>query len=380
MAKLNVVFGAVTNPLRRGLGKVKSMVGGLTGLLAGGMAIGLAAVAAGITKIITAGAKMESIRVNFEVLLGSAEKANATIKQLRSFANVTPFDTNSVIKASRGLIASGSAGKVLGKELQIAGDIAAGTGLRIEDVTKMYAKMKNMGKITYEEINQLTNAGALSMKELYEATGKTKRTFRAFVEAGRADFSIIKGVFEKSTGAGGRFFEMMLKKSDTLEGRWSTLTGKTQDLFASLGEGATSPLTRVVDALIDGVDALSKWSALFDGIASSAETIAKLTESIAGSKGAEYTNPFTGEKEETLEKKGILDFVVDYVNSSPMFRKMSYGSKIVSAGLELSGYGSENIVRREQEQPDYGINEEAKKILEQIRDNTGSNTSSPGSK
>lgn len=385
MAKLSVVFNAVTSPLRSGLANAKSMISGFSMGIAGALAGVFGGVAYGITKIVGAGMKLESTRVQFEVLMGSAEKASATIKELRSFANITPFDTNSVIEASRALIATGSAGGVLMKELQMIGDVSSGTGKSIGDISAIYAKMKRMGRLTFEEINQLANSGALSMEELYKATGKSERSFRRYVESGRANFSIIKDIFEQSTSAGGRFYKMTEKMSQTAEGKLSTLQGKWQNLLADLGKDTSSPLTRIIDSLILGVETLGKWKALFDGIASAAESTAGAIENFTKkmSNDVSFTDS-KGNKKTVSANVGWMDKAADLAASMP---KTGMGHvnpfALLGTGMQMMGLGKENIAKRE-----YANNEVAmgqadleKMIysLDKIVDNTSPiQTISPG--
>jgi hypothetical protein len=338
MAKLNVVFGAVTSPLKRGFNKVQSMIGGLSSLLMGGLAVGITAVGLGIKNMVAAGAKIEQTKVAFEVLLGSAEKAASTIKELRGFADVTPFDTDSVIEASRALIATGSAGNLLQKELQMAGDIAAGTGKRLQDIVNIYAKVKRQGRLTFEEINQLASSGALTMEELYQKTGKSKQAFRTFVEAGRADFSLIRDIFEQSTSEGGRFNDMMVKLSKTLGGKYSTLIGKTQTLLANLGEGTTGPLTTMVEKMIEGVDALSKWDAFFITISASAQGLADIMERTFGGKEKTGFDPVAGK---FTYREGVLDKAADSYKQKEQSTFARMGGGDLGFWLRKLGFGQE---------------------------------------
>jgi hypothetical protein len=357
MAKLNVVFGAVTAPLRKGVGKVKSMIGGIGGMLMGVLASGLSLVALGIKDVVSAGARLEQTRVAFEVLLGSAEKANATIKQLRQFANVTPFDTNSVIEASRALIATGSAGKELGLEMRMAGDIASGTGKKIGDISAIYAKMKRLGRLTFEEINQLANSGAVTMDELHKATGKSERSFRRFVESGRADFSIIKKIFEDSTSAGGRFYQMTEKISRTAGGKFSTLVGKLQTFSASLGEETTAPIIRMIDAMIRGVDKVSKWESMFKSMAKAAEATALAVEVMTGSSISESFSrevaggAMPGDSDVSRAGRGVFTGVLSKVMQGRMdkaFTPGSFTSLLGMSGTLASNIGAQNAVKSQE--------------------------------
>ena len=113
MAKLSVKIEAVTKGLSAKLTSARSAFkkfGGSVknigiGVLGFGTAIGTA-----VFSIAKMAGKLVQTKIAMETFLGSAEKAKQLISDLRQFADVTPFDTNSVIAAGKILAGAGVVG------------------------------------------------------------------------------------------------------------------------------------------------------------------------------------------------------------------------------------------------------------------------------
>ena len=72
------------------------------------------------------GLDMEQTRAKFEVLLGSAEKGNAMIKDINDMANATPFDNEDLMKSSELMLAFGISQEKILHKMQMIGDIYMG--------------------------------------------------------------------------------------------------------------------------------------------------------------------------------------------------------------------------------------------------------------
>lgn len=107
----------------------------------------------------------QNITSQFEVLLGSAEKANERVSELTDFAGMTPFTRDEIFAASKQLQVFTGDALSTGDSLRIIGDVAAGTGQQFEDVAlwtgRLYDAMKS-GRTVGEMTSRLQEMGAIS--------------------------------------------------------------------------------------------------------------------------------------------------------------------------------------------------------------------------
>ena len=102
--KLNDKFSKGMDNAERSTKKVRGQTQQLSGQVKKLQGTAMKAFAAfaifkGVKAIANLGIEMEQTKVAFSTFLGSAEKANAVIKELNEFSNVTPFTNDQVIKA-----------------------------------------------------------------------------------------------------------------------------------------------------------------------------------------------------------------------------------------------------------------------------------------
>lgn len=236
-----------TNRLRKNISKTQNSFKSLQGFAV--RAFGALAIVGTIKKVASLGIEMEQNRVSFETFLGSAEKANAAIAQLQQFANVTPFDTRSVVRAGKALIAFGTPLEKLPATIKAIGDISAGTGKDFNELAVIFGKARTQGTLFAEDINQLTEAGIPIIDEFAKQFGVTAGEVKKLGSQGKISFANLEQAFADMTGEGGRFFNLMEKQSKTAGGQISTLVGTLQNLGVELGEALLPVIKLVVGRL-----------------------------------------------------------------------------------------------------------------------------------
>jgi tape measure domain-containing protein len=195
--------------------------------------LGVGAIAMSVLK---AGVAMEQTEVAFGTMLGSMDKGLATIKELNTFANVTPFNNEEVIKSGRILLTAGIEADKLTQSLKAVGDVAAGTNQPLNEMAAIYAKALNKGKLQAEELNQLSERGVPILKTLADHYKVTTAEILDMGSKGKLTGVDLKRSFATMTNDGGMFFNMMDKQSKTVGGRWSTLMGTLEMLAITIGK------------------------------------------------------------------------------------------------------------------------------------------------
>lgn len=212
------------NQARGSLGSLTSSVVTMSAKTAAGFAAAGAATAAMSLPLIKMAAEAEQTEVAFGTLLGSAERAQTLLGQLEGFAASTPFESGEINAAARSLLAFGSsAGEVTG-ELRMIGDIAAGVGVPLGELSEIYGKARTSGRLFAEDVNQLTGRGIPIISALADQFGVADSEVKKLVESGKVGFPEMQAAFASMTSEGGQFSGMMEAQSGTLMGLWSTLT------------------------------------------------------------------------------------------------------------------------------------------------------------
>jgi hypothetical protein len=260
------VFDKPLDDLEKKTDRFEKKIGGVGGAFS--KVFAGAAVLTGVglltKKIVGLGAEMEQTRVSFTTMLGSADKANNTLKELTKFAIATPFRQGEVVTGAKQLLAYGFAAEGLTGNLRMLGDVASGLSIPLGDLVYLYGTVRTQGRAMTKDIMQFANRGIPMYDALNKITGKYGQSLNKAIENGEITFGVIEKAFKKMTEEGSMFGGLMEKQAKTLSGRWSTFLDVLENTGRSIGERLNPTLGR----LLDNVSGMLKS---FDSIASKSE-------------------------------------------------------------------------------------------------------------
>ena len=133
---------------------------------------GIAAKTAIINPINVADA-YSSAKIGFSTLLGESA-GQRMMDDLDTFAKATPFKTSNVIGNAQKMMAMGWDTDTLLEDMEVIGNAAAATGKLdqgLESIVRALAQIKTKGKLSTEELNQLSEAGIAAKAMLAEQLG-----------------------------------------------------------------------------------------------------------------------------------------------------------------------------------------------------------------
>lgn len=220
--------------------------------------------AAGTASVISA-AKLETMQVSFESMLGSAEKAHAMMEKLKKFSATTPFQLPDVSKSAKMLLSFGVAQADVEKRLRSIGDIAAGVNAPIGDLALIFGQVKAKGKLMNEEMLQFAERGVPILDTLAKGLGITKAQVQDMASKGKISFDLFLKAFEKTREL--KFMNQMEKQSTTLSGKWSTLVDNIMLGSAEIGA-----------AIVDTFDLKGLFDKAINAVQSFTENFKKLKE------------------------------------------------------------------------------------------------------
>jgi tape measure domain-containing protein len=256
-------FGKGVTSSLRSLGSI----GGQMGQLLGVGSIGAAAV--GMVKM---AADAETLSTQFRVLTGSAETTEAVMGDIQKFAAETPFESMEIADSAKKLLAFGSSSDTVVNELRMLGDIAAGVGVPLGDLSEIYGKARVQGRLFAEDINQLQGRGIPVVQALASAMGVGESEIRGLVESGKIGFPQLQQAMAGMVAEGGDFNGMMGQLSQTTAGRFSTLTDNLKMLGIELGEKLLPYINAAMQSLIDMAGGLDGVGESFGSILDAAAT------------------------------------------------------------------------------------------------------------
>lgn len=237
IAKLTQSGGAFSNAFKNAFAQIS---------IAAGAFVGFEAIKSGIGSVIQFATEAETTAVSFEVLLGSAEKAQSVLKSLTDFAATTPFELPEVQDAARKLLAFGIESDKLEPSLRALGDISAGVGAPIGEIAELYGKARVQGRLFSEDINQLTGRGIPIIQELAKQFGVTDSEVKKLVESGQVGFGNIEKAFVALSSSGGKFFDLMNKQSQTTAGQFSNLADSFKGAARDLGTALLPAINELI--------------------------------------------------------------------------------------------------------------------------------------
>ncbi len=253
MAKLGdliVRIGADTRDLNKQLGRVQREMRSMTGnlvQLGQNMTRAITVPLAGLGALaVKSAADLEKLEASFVSLTGGVDQAAAMMKQLNEFTASTPFQIENVANAARQLIASGTEIGEVNNQLRFLGDIAATSGVTIEEIAAIFAKVNAKGKVELENLNQLAERGIPIFKALADATGLPADSLGAGAVSVEQFNTVLKSFAEEGGFAAGA----MERLSQTAAGQFSTALDNLKLAGASIGELLLPAVNNLLELII----------------------------------------------------------------------------------------------------------------------------------
>lgn len=243
-------------------GSMMQQYAGVSAGAAGAMMAAATAIAATVREVVTAitglvaaGAKMAvhaatfkfETMIGLKTMLGSQAAAGEAFKNIKKFADETPFETEFVTKMYKQLAAAGYKAAEIKDVLRGSFDVAALKGFSTEaaeGIVRGLLKVKSVGKLTSESLEQISVAsGAIvNVQSLAETVAKTKNVSvevaKQMIKGGKlgAD-EATKAILDtvKNKVSGGELGKLSKEMGEgTITGLTSTIAGMIPSLFEDI--------------------------------------------------------------------------------------------------------------------------------------------------
>lgn len=196
----------------------------------------------------------QQFEIAFETMLHSGEKAKAMILDLAKLAASTPFDMKGVVSGAKQLLAYGFAADQITDTMRRLGDISAGLGLNLQDLTWLYGTTMVQGRLFTRDLMQFTSRGIPMTEALAKQFGVTKDKVSELVTAGKIGFPEVEKAIKSMTDEGGQFGGLMEKQSHSITGQISNIQDSIEMAINDLGtqtEGLMNDALDITSKVID---------------------------------------------------------------------------------------------------------------------------------
>lgn len=207
-----------------------------------------------ISTLGTVRGEFQQFEIAFETMLGSGQKAKGMISDLVNLAASTPFDMKGVVNGAKQLLAYGFAANEITDTMRRLGDVSAGLGLNLQDLTWLYGTTMVQGRLFTRDLMQFTGRGIPLTEELAKQFGVTKDKVSELVTAGKVGFPEVKKAIESLTNEGGKFGGLMEKQSHSITGQISNIQDTIEMAINDLGtqtEGLMNDALDITSKVID---------------------------------------------------------------------------------------------------------------------------------
>lgn len=203
-------------------------------------------------------AEFEQYETSFAVMLGDMGKAKKMIEDLQNFASKTPFEMTDIVPSAQLLMNYGVAAEDVIETLTRLGDLSQGQADKLDRVALAYGQMLAKGKVTNEELLQLTEAGAPVMQQLADNLKVSSGELQDMVSKGMVGIDDLNAAIESLTTGTGKFAGMMKAQSETLVGQWSTLKDTFSQIARDIGEESFDTLKKSLSDVSDELERMQE--------------------------------------------------------------------------------------------------------------------------
>lgn len=280
---------------REGDGIGKKLVGGIgSAMKVGAIAVG-GAVAGVLGTALTKGfnrlVAIENAEAKLKGLGLAAHEVKSVMGDVGASVKGTAFGTNEAADAAAMALSSGiKPGKDLQRTLKLVGDAASFANRDFGEISPMFMKVAESGKLTGLVLTQMGQNGIPIMDGLRKVTGKTAEEVRKMASDGKIDFETFQKAMEESIGGAA------LSAGDTFQGATKNMGAALGRLGQSLLDAPFKAAPGVFKKITDGID---RVNTVTKGVLEVLQT---------GSFGELWKEAFPGKD---LDNSGLGQFLVD---------------------------------------------------------------------
>lgn len=195
-----------------------------------------------INKLVSVRKEFELQQRSLQALLQNKQQANEIWNQTIQLAVKSPFRVKELVTYTKELAAYRIETEKLHDTTKMLADVSAGLGVDMSRLILAFGQVRAAEFLRGTELRQFTEAGIPMLEELANhfsaLEGRAVSTADVFERISKrmVVFADVEAVFEKLTSAGGAFYKMQEKQSETLYGSISNLHDAIDIMLNDIGK------------------------------------------------------------------------------------------------------------------------------------------------
>lgn len=195
-----------------------------------------------LTNVREVTAQFELQRVSLGAILQDANKGEQIFSQIKQFALSSPLSILDLTKYTKQLAAYKIEYDELFDMTKRLADISVGIGADFQRIVLAAGQTRTATYLRASELKQFTELGVPLLEELSIKLSKmngemvTTAEVMDLISQRAISWELVKEVLYDMTDAGGMFYDMQVKQSQTLYGLWQKLGDAASVMYAQIGE------------------------------------------------------------------------------------------------------------------------------------------------
>lgn len=214
-----------------------------------------------VGKMVQVRGEFQAADTAIQTLLGSRERADALMSQVREYAKISPLEFSDVTAATQMMLGFNIEAEKVPRYLQAIGDVSMGDTQKFNSLTLAFSQMSAAGKLMGQDLNQMINAGFNPLQSISDKTGKSIATLKDEMSKGAISAEMVQQAFIDATSAGGKFYQMSENASKTINGQLSMMQDAMDAAFNEMGqksEGVIMKGIQMTTSLIENYETVGK--------------------------------------------------------------------------------------------------------------------------
>ena len=250
-ASLQNALNEIKGEVRKTKDSVQGLAGQFTASFAaiGGAIAAVKGAFAFFSNIPAQAARIEDLRVTFTQMTGDAEQAGQILDDLWHDAANGAVGLEEMAATAKPLLNVFSDSASIREWSRRFADIATGSGVAADQLSKVFSRAMAIGKIDSRAIDTLARQGIPIYQELAAVIGTTTEAVRAMVKKGLVSADQYAAAFRRMTDEGGKYYNLSSQLSNTSAGSWGTMLENINRVAAKLGEPINEAFTPVLQSI-----------------------------------------------------------------------------------------------------------------------------------
>lgn len=250
----------ITSSVEKEGGKIQSQFDGIGKSIGGSMSKylamfgGAAALKGLITEMVNVRSEFQKTDVAIRTMLGSKEKADELMNQVREYAKISPLEFGDITKATQMMISFNIEATKVPQYIKAIGDVSMGEKDRFNSLALSFSQMSATGKLMGQDLLQMINAGFNPLTVIAEKTGKSIAQLKDEMSKGAISAKMVQDAFIAATSAGGKFYGMSENAAKTIGGQLSMLSDAVAAAFNEVGTKSEGIITKAISGVTSLVE------------------------------------------------------------------------------------------------------------------------------